>query len=373
VKQAPPALAHLAAGLRALDATGLLRKRPEPLQHGASSFCSNDYLGLAALPAPDAPSGAGASRLIAGERLEHLALERAIAEWLRTPSALLFSSGYAANLGTVAALVEPPDIVISDELNHASLIDGCRLARANVEIVPHLDVPAVERALRRPRAGRAWVLTESYFSMDADSPDLVRLRELCDQHGAALLVDEAHAVGVFGPAGRGLCAQVEVLPDVLVGTLGKAFGASGAFVAGSEVLVDWLWNRARSFVFSTGVSPVVAAAARRALGVASRDEALRLRLHANATHLRRGLTELGLQPRGVGPIIPLVVGDPVRAVQAAAELCRLGIQVQAVRPPTVSPRTSRLRVTVSAIHSPSEIERAILAFEQAKPWLTPSF
>ncbi len=177
------------------------------------------------------------------------------------PSSLVFSSGYAANVGLMSSLPRPGDLVVSDALNHASIIDGIRLSKCRVAVVPHLDVGAVETALRDRGAGRAFVVTESYFSMDADSPDLGALRALCDRHGAALVVDEAHAVGVLGPGGAGLCAEQGVVPDALVGTFGKAFGAAGAFVAGCEALTRWLWNSARSFVISTGMSPVVAAAA----------------------------------------------------------------------------------------------------------------
>ena len=373
MKQSPP-LAFLEERLKRLEAEGLLRVRPAPVPTPALTFCSNDYLGLASVrPAPAAEGGSGASRLVVGERPEHAELERRLADWLGYPAALLFTSGYAANLGTVAALAEAGDVIVSDALNHASLIDGCRLSRARVEVVPHLDVASVARALALPRTGRAWVLTESYFSMDGDSPDLAALRLLCDEHGAALLVDEAHALGVFGPMGRGLSADAGVRPDVLVGTLGKSFGGAGAFVAGSEALVAWLWNRARSFVFSTGASPLVAGAALRSFAaVTSPEGELRRRLAANVAHLRDGLAKLGLAPGGFGPIIPILVGEPEAALRAVAELRSHGIHVQAIRPPTVPRGTSRLRVTVTAAHSSSDIERALLAFEKALPWLLPS-
>ena len=370
----PPPLAFLEERLERLEAEGLLRVRPDPVAAPALTFCSNDYLGLASnRPRSCAEAGSGASRLVVGERPEHLELERRLARWLGYPSALLFTSGYAANLGTVAALAEAGDVVISDALNHASLIDGCRLSRARVEVVPHLDFDAVARALALPRTGRAWVLTESYFSMDGDSPDLAALRALCDQHGAALMVDEAHALGVFGPEGRGLSAEAGLRPDVLVGTLGKSFGGAGAFVVGSEALVAWLWNRARSFVFSTGASPLVAAAALRAFpAVTSAVGELRGRLAANVAQLRGGLAKLGLSPGGFGPIIPIRVGEPEQTLRAAAELRSHGVHVQAIRPPTVPRGTSRLRVTVTAAHSRADIEHALLAFEKALPWLLPS-
>jgi 8-amino-7-oxononanoate synthase len=373
VKHPPAALDYLEDRLRELDDGGLLRARHPPVATVGLTFCSNDYLGLAGRHAPAAASGAGASRLIVGERPEHVHLERRLADWLGTPAAILFSSGYAANLGTVAALAESGDLIISDELNHASIIDGCRLSRATVTVVRHLDVEATIRALTQPRTGRAWVVTESYFSMDGDSPDLRRLRQACDANGAALVVDEAHALGVFGPRGRGLCAGLGVTPDVLVGTLGKSFGAAGAFVAGREALISWLWNRARPFVFSTGLSPSVASAAAASLDLVADDEPRRARLLRSATSLRDGLRKLGLPTRGTGPIIPLIVGDPRRAVEAAARLRTLGVHVQAVRPPTVPAGTARLRVTVTALHSEADIAFALSAFEQVRPWLAPSY
>jgi 8-amino-7-oxononanoate synthase len=355
--------------LRLLLEAGLLRTRPEPVRDVARSFCSNDYLGLAATPTEPAPGGAGASRLIVGERPEHRSLELALASWLQTDAALVFTSGYAANLGALSCLARPGDLIVSDELNHASIIDGCRLSRARVVVVPHLDVGAVDRALAGRSEERAWVATESYFSMDADSPNLRALREVATAHGAALYVDEAHALGVFGSDGRGLCVQADVLPDVLVGTLGKSLGAAGAFVAGSNALVSWLWNRARSFVFSTGASPAVVAVAEANLQRIHAQPGLRDRLAANVAAMRSGLERFGLKPLGFGPIIPLVIGDPGRAVDAAAELRRRGVHVQAVRPPTVPPGSSRIRLTVTAAHSAEEITGALGAIESTLPWL----
>jgi 8-amino-7-oxononanoate synthase len=369
----PGALAHLDEKLRALEAAGLLRSPPAPISSVGRSFCSNDYLGLAGEIAPAASAGAGASRLIVGERPEHVALEKALATWLGVPSALVFSSGYAANVGAIAAIAEAGDVIVSDELNHASIIDGCRLSRADVVVVPHLELAAVERALQGPRRGREWVVTESYFSMDADTPDLSRLRSLCDGHGAALIVDEAHALGVFGPSGRGLCAERGVVPDVLVGTLGKAFGASGAFVAGSGALIAWLWNRARSFVFSTGVSPVGAGAALRSLHTIVEGEARRGRLRQNTDRLRAGLGRFGMSPGGHGPIVPLLVGDPRRAVEVARALRAEGVHVQPVRPPTVPEGTARIRMTTTSLHSPEDIDHALDAIERTLPWSAQSF
>jgi 8-amino-7-oxononanoate synthase len=262
-------------------------------------------------------------------------------------------------VGALSALAGPGDLVVSDQLNHASIIDGARLSRARVEVVPHLDAGAVEAALRTRREGRAFVVTESYFSMDGDSPDLAALRGLCDTFGAALVVDEAHALGVLGPDGRGLCAAAGVQPDVLVGTFGKAFGAGGAFVAGCEALAAWLWNRARSFVFSTGLSPVVAAAALQGLRLAHEQPARRGRVDAAGALLRDGMVRLGVEPAGYGHIVPWLLGDPDQALRVAGALRDRGLDVRAIRPPSVPTGTARLRLTVTAAHTSADIERAL--------------
>ncbi len=358
---APPALRFLEEALSEASRQHLLRDRPPPRRPDGLSFCSNDYLGLASRPAAPAPAGSGASRLVSGERAEHRALEAAVADLVRLPSALVFSSGYAANVGLMSSLPRPGDLVVSDALNHASLIDGIRLSRCRVAVVPHLDLAAVEAALQDHGPGRAFVVTESYFSMDADSPDLPGLRALCDRHGAALVVDEAHAVGVLGPDGAGLCAQQGVVPDAMVGTFGKAFGAAGAFVAGCEALTKWLWNSARSFVFSTGMSPVVAAAALEGIRLAAGEPQRRERTLAIAAQLRRGLRALGVEPLGFGYIVPWVVGEPKAAVDLAAGLVEAGFDVRAIRPPSVPKGTARLRLTVTASHSSGDVERFLSA------------
>jgi 8-amino-7-oxononanoate synthase len=317
---------------------------------------SNDYLGLARDVSRETPvqapwPGAGASRLIHGTRAPHLVLERALAEWVSLPEALLFSSGYAANVGLLQALGLDGAVVISDALNHASIVDGCRLSRARIEVVPHLDLGAVERALSGARGARArFVVVESCFSMDGDGPDLRRLRALCDRHAAALLVDEAHALGVFGPFGAGRCAAAQVRPDALVGTLGKAVGVHGAFVAGSRQLRELLWNRARSFVFSTAPSPHLAALAAFHVERARRDDAGRTRLHRSTAELRTALRVAGVPAMtdSDAPIVPVLIGSSERALAVSSELQHAGILVQAIRYPTVPDGTARLRLTVSA-------------------------
>jgi 8-amino-7-oxononanoate synthase len=360
-------LDFLVEALRELEREGRLRQTPTEADVAARSclidLASNDYLGLAALPLPEHDrSGAGASGLVVGYHAPHLAAERALAEWIGCQAALLFSSGYAANVGCLSALAGPGDLVVSDALNHASVIDGCRLSRAEVAIVPHLSLEAVAEVLHRP-ARRKLVVVESIFSMDGDSPDLVGLRSLCDASGAILVVDEAHALGVVGPRGRGACAEAGVVPDVLVGPLGKAFGLSGAFVAGSSLLRTWLWNRARSFVFSTAPSPAVAAAIpARITRVAEADE-LRARLRWVAASLRRAIGHA--KAANTSPIVPWILGDERRALAVAAGLREAGVAAVAIRPPTVPEGTSRLRLVARASLGEQDLAKACTALARA--------
>ncbi len=358
-------LAHLHDALDALDRRGLRRVPPPAAPDAATSFCSNDYLGLAGRFAPpSAATGSGASRLISGERLAHREMERAFAEWLGVEDCLAFTSGYAANVGAVAALAAPGDLIVSDALNHASLIDGARLSRARVAVVPHNDLAAVTRALETRTETRAWVLVESYYSMDADGPDLAALRRVCDAHRAALYVDEAHALGVLGPGGRGRCAEAGIVPDVLVGTLGKSFGSQGAFVGGVAVLRDWLWNRARSFVFSTGLAPMAAVAGRLALEEVVRSPELRSRVAHLSARLRDGLATVGLPAMGFGHVVPVLIGESDRAVALSRSLAAHGVHVPPIRPPTVPDGTARLRLTVTARHDVADIDQVVDAFRR---------
>jgi 8-amino-7-oxononanoate synthase len=373
--------------LRALDEQGLLREPDAASRARAEATAaatllglelvdasSNDYLGLArefvsreTLEACAAsPPGAGSSRLIHGTRLAHEALESELADWVGLPSALLFASGYAANVGLVSALSQPGTVVFSDALNHASIIDGCRLGRGRTIVVPHRDLVALERALAAERPAQArWVVTETYFSMDGDGPDLRELRRLCDRHAAALIVDEAHALGVFGPRGAGRCAEAGVSPDALIGTLGKAVGLQGAFVAGPMALRTWLWNRARSFVFSTATSPLLCELARVRLREVQAADAARTRLAEAARELRSALrrSSAAVPPDSFGPIIPIVVGENSRALSLARAFAARGLLVQAIRPPTVPPGSARLRVTITAAQDPHALARLTAAIQ----------
>lgn len=332
---------------------------------------SNDYLGFASRPVSRETlgnPGAAASRLIHGSTDEHLALESALAAWVGTESALLFSSTYAANLGLISALGIPGSVILSDAANHASLIDGARLAKAEVRVLPHLDLKALAGALREQRGSRAcWVVTESYFSMDGDGPDLAALRALCDQHDACLIVDEAHALGVFGREGAGRCAAAGVKPDVLIGALGKAVGTQGGFIAGSAQLRTFLWNRARSFVFSTAPSPRLADLTGTHVELVRQAESLREALTANAELLRSKLlaAQLPVAPSSFGPIISVILGDNARVLAAAAQLRSRGILAQAIRPPTVPSGAARLRLTVKATFGSSDITRLAQAVRDA--------
>lgn len=346
-----------------------------------ASFSSNNYLGLAGDPALSAAAagalaeaglGSAASRLIAGNHAEHEALETELAAFHRTEAALLFNSGFQANVGVVPALVGRGDLILSDRLNHASLIDGCRLSRAAVEVYPHLDVAVLERILRarRPAARRALVVTESVFSMDGDRAPLAELAEVCGRNGAWLMVDEAHAVAALGPGGQGIAAELGVVPDVLVGTLGKGFGSFGAYVAGSQILRQVLIHRARSFVFTTALPPAVAAASRASIALVAGPEGERRRVRL-ASHIERfaaALREAGLLAPGAGSsaIFPVILGDERRTMEAASRLAELGFHVQGIRPPTVPSGTSRLRISLMATHGEDQVDalaRAVASLE----------
>ena len=336
--------------------------------------CSNDYLGyvwasVSRETIENEPSlGAGASRLIHGTRGEHRRLEACVAQWVDQPSALLFASGYSANVGVMSSLPQAADLILSDELNHASIIDGCRLSKAEVRVFPHLDVRQLEATLQEesPRR-RCWVVTESYFSMDGDSPDLGRVRALCDTHRAPLIVDEAHAIGVFGPEGSGLCRQSGLKPDVMIGTFGKAIGSQGSFVCADPVVREWLWNRARSFVYSTATSPLLADLTLINVERARRDDAARARLNEISVRFRERLRASGVtvMKSSHGPIVPVVMGAADRAVAACEHLLSRGILVQAIRPPTVAKGSSRLRVTLNSGMTDAQLERLAMSIVDA--------
>lgn len=348
------------------------------------SFCSNDYLGLAEHPALAAAAaaaaardgfGASASRLVSGDLPAHRQLEEALARFFARPAALVFPSGYQTNIGVLTALAGPDDVIVSDALNHASIIDGCRLSRARIAVYPHADSDAAARLLEQAGpARRRLLVTESLFSMDGDAAPLAALDAAAKTHDAVLIVDEAHAVGVLGPRGRGLCAAAGIVPDVLIGTLGKALATAGGFAVGSQVLREVLVNRARSFIFTTALPPPVAAAALAALELVDGPEGDQrralLRAHAErlAAHLAslrpRGLAAPQPGPAAGSPIHPFVVGTDAAALALSAELARGEIFVPAIRPPTVPVGSARLRITLSASHEPGDLDRLVLALRR---------
>jgi len=350
------------------------------IQHGGRdllSFSSNDYLGLADHPRllqavrdglESCGLGAGASRLISGTRELHRAAESALAKWVGLPKALLFSSGYAANLGALQTFLTRGDIVFSDALNHASLIDGCRLSRAQVQPYRHRDLVDLALLLdrQRPHYRRALICTDTVFSMDGDEAPLGELRDLADRYDALLLVDEAHALGVFGPDGRGLCADQGVVPDLLVGTLGKSTGLCGAFVAASASAIELLENRARSYVFSTASPPALAHAIPVAVELCRRADAARHQLGSHARRLREGLADRGFEVLpGRSPILPILVRDDAEVMRLSAALLREGVFVHGIRPPTVPVGTARLRLTLMATHTGEDLQALLRAFDAA--------
>lgn len=340
-------------------------------------FCSNNYLGLATHPAvvgaaKDAldrfGAGAVSSRLISGHMTPHAELEEKIATWKRVERSLVFSTGYQANVGVITALVGPDDVVLSDELNHASLIDGCRLSRAQVRVYRHNDVEHLERLLAASGSTRRRLcVTESIFSMDGDRAPLADIANACERHDAWLAVDEAHAAGIFGPRGAGIAAEdaVSNRVDIHIGTLGKALGSFGAYVAGSARLIDLLVNRARSFIFTTGLPPSAAAAAKAAIEIVENEPDRARGLLARARELGRRLRAAGLDiPHVDSQILPILIGPAGATVAAARRLLEAGVYVAAIRPPTVPANTSRLRVSLMATHTEDDIaeaERAIIA------------
>ena len=340
-------------------------------------LCSNDYLGLAAHPTVRSAAieaterwgtGCGASRLVSGNMEPHERLERRLATFHGAPAALLFGSGYLANTGIVAALARRGDIVYSDELIHASIIDGCRLAGATTFVYRHGDVEHLGWALERTPGHAGLIVTDGLFSMDGDVAPLRRLRELASRHGAKLMVDDAHAVGALGPGGRGSVAEAGLAGDVdvLVGTLGKSLGSYGAYACVSRELRELLVNTARPLIFSTGLPPACAAAAEAALGVMAAEPARIARLRDNARTLRDALRDAGLGAGGAGAqIIPVHVGDPDRAVAACRRALDDGVYAQAIRPPTVPDGTSRLRLTVMEGHGEEELRAAAAAIAAA--------
>jgi 8-amino-7-oxononanoate synthase len=379
-------IAALSAELLAADAAGLKRRRrkldapcgPLAVVDGRSliSFCSNDYLGLANDPALIEAAcagarawgvGSGASHLVSGHLAPHEALEQALAAFTGFPRALLFSTGYMANLGILPALVGRGDTVFSDRLNHASLIDAVQLSRADSQRYPHGDLTTLERQLAASKARRKLILTDAVFSMDGDLAPLPALLELAERFDAWLVIDDAHGFGVLGAQGRGSLAHFQ-LPAaqrvIYMGTLGKAAGASGAFVAAHEAVIEWLLQRARTYIFTTGSSPMIASALLASLDLIENGDARRTRLWQLTAQLRDGLanTRWQLLPSPTA-IQPVMIGDNFETLRVAIALFERGLWVPAIRPPTVAKGSARLRVSLSAAHTTDQVEQLIDALK----------
>jgi 8-amino-7-oxononanoate synthase len=342
-------------------------------------LCSNNYLGLAAHPrvreaaaaaALSEGAGAGASRLISGTMSVHRELERSLAEFEGTQACLLFGSGYLANMGVIGALAGRGDVVFSDELNHASIVDGCRLSRAEIVVYRHLDLEHLQSALQAHRspAARKLIVTDSVFSMDGDLAPLSELVEIAKRNHARIVVDEAHAIGALGPGGRGAVAaaglQREV--DAIVGTLGKALGSYGAYVCASKQMERYLLNVARQLIFSTAPPPPAIAAAQAALDLLQSEPQLIEDLRAAARCLRGALRAEGFAVQeGEMHIVPLLVGDERAAVDVCEAAIERGVFAQAIRPPTVPPGTSRLRLAAMAPHTQEQMASAAISLREA--------
>jgi len=345
------------------------------------NFCSNNYLGLADDPRLQAAAvqcmhdqglGSGASRLICGNFSAHERLEQKIARFKNTERALLFSSGYLANLGIIPALFDRHDIVFSDRLNHASIIDGIILSGAQMRRYPHKDVLALEKMLRDcSPAGRKVIITDTVFSMDGDTAPLDQIVALAERYECLVMVDEAHATGVLGPEGQGAVEHfgLQGRIPIIMGTLSKAVGSFGAYCCGSETLIEFLINKARGFIYTTALPPAIAAAAYQGLEIIEQEPQRRESLWANTFFVLQGLRKMGFDTaESQTPIIPVILGDVETALDFSHRLMEAGILVTAIRPPTVPKNTARLRITVTAAHSPKDLEYLLeqMAFIQKK-------
>jgi 8-amino-7-oxononanoate synthase len=378
----PDILQSLAARVEERQRTGLLRRaRTLDAARGVHiavdgreliNFCSNDYLGLAQDPritralqeaANDCGVGSTAAHLVCGHRREHARLEEALCEWTGRDAAILFSSGWLANLGAMQALLDRDGVCVQDKLNHASLLDAAKLAGAALKRYPHRDVAGAERQLAAAGEHPALLATDGVFSMDGDVAPLRELATLCKRDGATLMVDDAHGLGVLGARGAGSVAEAGVRQNdvpALMATLGKALGCAGAFVAGSHALVEGLTQFARTFVYTTAMPPALAAAACEAVHIARREDWRREKLRALIARFRSGAMELGLPlADSMTAIQPIVLGDAARTVAASISLEGRGFLVTAIRPPTVPAGSARLRVTLSAAHEEQDVDRLL--------------
>lgn len=331
------------------------------------NFCSNNYHGLANHPqliqyakvsAKRWGIGAGASRLICGNMEIHTALERRVAEFKMAPDGVILSSGYMTNLGILSTLGKEDTTIFSDELNHASIIDGCRLSRAKVKVYEHLNMGHLERLLRKDTSRKKLIITEGVFSMDGDIPPLDILCQIKNRYDAILIVDDAHATGVLGNFGRGSAEYWNLTTgiDIQMGTFSKAFGTYGGFFCSPPIIKEYFINKCRPLIYNTAIPPIIADLTIKAMEIFQSDTSFILRLKKNIALLREMMMERGLEITSETAIVPIIIGDSELTVRVSSELMENGIYVSAIRPPTVPEGTSRLRITISSAHSPEQLE-----------------
>ena len=377
------------AELKSLATENLLRRLPPLSAYGATSIdvdgrrclllCSNNYLGIAAHPrmreaaaaaAMQYGCSASASRLVSGNLDLYGKLESVLAQFVGKEDALVFSSGYAANTGIIQSVAGSGDVILSDELNHASIVDGCRLSRADKKVFRHNDADHLERTLKGCSEYRKrLIVVEGVYSLDGDVAPLAEIVELAARYDSAVMVDEAHAIGVLGDTGRGACEFHGVTDrvDIVMGTFGKALGSYGAFTAGSAQLKQLLVNRARSLIYTTALPPTVLAATLAAVEVVRSEPWRRREVLEKAAYLRNALSEQGFDVgRSATQIVPVIVGEAARAVRLSELLLQEGVFVQAIRPPSVPAGKSRLRLTVNAQHTYEQLDSALAAFREAR-------
>ena len=366
---------HLYRSRKILESPQLV----EPIINGKKvlSFCSNDYLGLANHPdvikafkraADKYGVGSGSAHLVSGHSTEHHALEEELADFMGTERALLFSTGYMANLGVVSALCDRHSEIYEDKLNHASLLDAALLSRAKRIRFPHLDMNNLEQRLSSSNVKNTFIISDGVFSMDGDLAPLDKLVGLAENNNAILMIDDAHGIGVLGKKGKGIVEHFDVdnkQVPVLVGTLGKAFGTAGAFVAGSEALIETLIQKARSYIFTTAMPAAIASATRTSLRLLEEETWRREKLKSLILQFRKGASELGFELiDSITPIQPIIIGSSEKALALSEKLLEKNILISAIRPPTVAEGTARLRVTFSATHTEKHVDKLLVALDE---------
>ncbi|MCX5751503.1 MAG: 8-amino-7-oxononanoate synthase [Candidatus Saganbacteria bacterium] len=379
-------LKHLQKELQALDDKGLLRTLKniskvtgnKIIINGKEylNFCSNNYLGLADHPLvkekakkaiDDFGFGSGASRLISGTTILHQDLEAKLATFKHREACLVFTSGYQANIGIISSLAGEEDTIIIDRLNHASIIDACKFSKAKLQVYPHKDMEALKKVLQRSeRFDKRLIITDSVFSMDGDISPIPEILKLAKKYHALVMVDEAHSTGVLGKTGRGIEEHFGIKGeiDILMGTLSKALGSLGGFVCGSKPLIDYIANKARSFIYSTALPPSACAAALASLGIIETNPDRLKQLWTNVQYLKTKIQALGFNILGSEtPIIPILIGESKKTMKASKTLFENGIFVSGIRPPTVAEGEARLRITVNALHTTKEMEQLVHALQ----------